>query len=306
MEQLIGQTQKPAGSYVKDSDTARFATDVLDASMQQPVIVDFWAPWCGPCKQLGPLLEQQVNAAKGAVRLVKINVDENQQLAAQFRVQSIPAVYAFAQGRPVDGFMGAQPESQVKAFVQRLAKMSGDGGAQAMLDEALAHADELLRQGDSAQAAAIYRELIAHDPSLRAASAGLLRCFIAAQDFAQAKSFAAQMDAETRKDAKIAAALTELDLAEKGRAQRGAIPGLEARLAADAGDHEARFALAELLFANGAREQALDHLLELVRRNRQWNDEAARRQLVTFFEVLGPTDPLTLAGRRKLSSLLFS
>lgn len=303
MDQIIGQ-KGAAANVVKDSDTQNFRADVMDASMEVPVIVDFWAPWCGPCKQLGPILEKAVQEAKGAVRLVKINVDENQALAQQFRVQSIPAVYAFFQGRPVDGFMGAQPESQIKAFVQRLAK-SGTAGP-SPVEEALLHAQTLEKEGNVAEASALYREILAHEPDHAEPFAGLIRCYLLGKDLNKAKEMAGLIPETAKKHPKIIAALTELELAEKAEANKGALPALQSRLAANEKDYEARYELAEALFAAGQREEAVDHLLTLMRQNRQWNEEAARKQLLKFFDIMGHADPITLSGRRQLSSLLFS
>ena len=225
----------PAG-LIKDGTTDSFMADVIDASQEVPVIVDFWATWCGPCKQLGPALEKAVKDARGAVRLVKIDVDKNQELAAQMRIQSIPAVYAFLHGRPVDGFVGAVPESQIKSFVQRLVQMAGGAVGPSPIEQALEQADAALAEGDSATASAVYAQVLQHEPQNPAALGGQARAHLAA----------------------------------------------------------------------GEREAAIDELLEIVRRNRGWNDEAARKQLVKLFEAMGPTDPLTLSARRRLSSILFS
>lgn len=305
MEQLIGQNAPLPKDLIKDSDTKHFRADVMEASMETPVIVDFWAPWCGPCKQLGPLIEKAVQAAKGAVKLVKINVDENQALAGQFRVQSIPAVYAFFQGRPVDGFVGAQPESQIKAFVGKLAKLNpGDGSSQ--IEEALTHADELLHTGNVADAVAIYQEILAHEPDRAEAFAGLIRCYVRGHELGKARQFAGFVPEGAKKHAKVEAAFAELELAERAEQTKGLIPELEGKIAANEKDFDARYQLAEALFAKGRRDEAIDHLLILIRQNRQWNEEAARKLLVKFFDILGPTDSLTLSGRRQLSSLLFS
>jgi putative thioredoxin len=306
MDQLIGGGKPAAGDLIKDSDTARFKTDVIDASMQVPVIVDFWAPWCGPCKQLGPVIEKAVQEAKGAVRLVKINVDENQELAAQMRVQSIPAVYAFFQGRPVDGFIGAQPESQLKQFVARLAKIGGDAQGPSPIDEAVEQAEAALAAGDHGAASAIFSEVLEHEPGNAKAIAGLLRCLLAMDDLASAKEFIDGLEPDLLKDPAVASAKAQFELAEQGQKAAGKLPELQARIAADPKDFEARYELAEAQFAAGAKEEAIDHLLEIVRVNRAWRDEAARLQLVKFFEAMGPTDPLTLSGRRRLSSILFS
>ncbi|MET1027625.1 MAG: thioredoxin [Dongiaceae bacterium] len=306
MDQLIGGGMPAAGDLIKDSDTARFKTDVIDASMQVPVIVDFWAEWCGPCKQLGPVIEKAVKEAKGAVRLVKIDVDKNQELAAQMRIQSIPAVYAFFQGRPVDGFVGAQPESQLKQFVARLAKMSGGEQGPSPIDEAVEQAEAALASGDHGAASALFSEVLEHEPGHAKAIAGLLRCLLAMGDLASAREFVDGLEAEVLKDPAVTAAKTQLELAEQGTKSAGKVPELRARIEANAKDFEASYELAEALFAVGEREEAIDQLLNIIRVNRAWKDQAARLQLVKFFEAMGPTDPLTLSGRRQLSSILFS
>ncbi|MFO1060289.1 MAG: thioredoxin [Dongiaceae bacterium] len=315
MEQLIGGGAGAAGAaaagLIKDGDTQTFMVDVIDASNDVPVIVDFWAPWCGPCKQLGPAIEKAVKEAKGAVRLVKIDIDQNQELAAQMRIQSIPAVYAFFQGRPVDGFVGALPESQVKAFVQRLIKQTGaqPGGAAAgpsPIEQAMEQAEEALAEGDAATASAIFGQILQHEPGNLPATAGLARAHLAAGDVEGAKAALAKVPADKAADKAIAAARAALELAEQAAQAQGAAGDLKARLAADANDHQARYDLALALYGAGEREAAVDELLEVVRRNRGWNEEAARKQLVKLFEAMGPTDPLTISARRRLSSILFA
>jgi len=270
--------------------------------MTQPVVVDFWATWCGPCKTLGPAIEKVVRETKGAVRLVKIDVDRNPELASQLRIQSIPAVYAFAGGRPVDGFVGALPESQVRTFVQRLlAGAAPDKG----IEEALAEAKRLLEAGDAAGALEVYQSILAEDRTNAVAAGGTLRALIALKRDAEAKKLLADIPAEMANHAEIAAVRAMLELADQA-GKTGPADELEKRLAADANDHQARFDLAAAQFAAGQREQAVDHLLELVRRSRKWNEDAARKQLVKLFEAMGPTDPLTVSGRKRLSSLLFA
>jgi putative thioredoxin len=305
MEPILGNAPRPAetAGLVKDGSTATFMADVIDASHDAAVVVDFWAPWCGPCKQLGPALEKAVKDARGAVRLVKINIDENPELAQQMRIQSIPAVYAFKDGRPVDGFVGAVPDSQVKQFVGRLA---GGAAGPSPIEEALALAKEALTAGDTARAANIYTQILQHDPSTLEAVAGLARIAIAQKEFAKARQLLDRVPKEGAQNAEVTAARTALELAESGAKAQGAVGALRARLAANAGDHEARFELASALFAAGEREQAVDELLELVQRDRKWNEEAARKQLVKFFEAMGHADPLTVAARKRLSSILFS
>jgi putative thioredoxin len=310
MEQLIGAG--PAGDgagavadLIKDSDTANFAADVIETSMQTPVIVDFWAPWCGPCKQLGPALEKAVTAARGAMRLVKVNIDENQDLAAQLRVQSIPAVYAFFQGRPVDGFVGALPDSQVNTFVDRLAKTAGPEQGPSPVEQALEEAQAALDAGQAGAASALFGQVLQHEPDNPVAVAGMLRCRLASGDAAGARQMFDGLPEELKATPELASVSASLDLAQEG-AEAGSIPELSAKVAADGNDHQARFDLAMALYGAGREEAAADALLEIVRRQRTWNEEAARKQLVKFFEAWGPTHPLTTSARRRLSSLLFS
>ncbi|HUK59175.1 MAG TPA: thioredoxin [Stellaceae bacterium] len=305
MEQLIGGGAPADASAVKNGSTATFMADVIEASREAAVVVDFWAPWCGPCKQLGPVIEKAVRDSRGKVRLVKINVDENQELAAQMRIQSIPAVYAFKDGRPVDGFVGALPDSQVKQFVQRLATAAG-GAVADPVAEALALAKEAAAAGDQARATNIYEQILEHEPGNVDAVAGLARAAVAKKDFAKAKQYLAQVAKENAGHAEIAAARAALELAEAGSKTTGALGELKARVAKDAADHQARYDLAAALFAAGERQQAIDELLELIRRDRVWNEEAARKQLLKFFEAIGLSDPLTVAARRRLSAILFS
>jgi putative thioredoxin len=310
MDQLIGGGA-PAGAanaadLIKDSDQQQFAKDVIDASMQVPVIVDFWATWCGPCKQLGPAIEKAVKEAKGAVKLVKIDVDKNQALAGQLRIQSIPAVFAFFQGRPVDGFVGAQPESQLKQFVANLVKMGGAAAGPSPIDEALVAAEAALAENDYGAASAIFDQVLAHESDNARAIAGLLRCSIATGDLAGAREMVSGLTPEMLKNPAIASSVTQLELAEAGQKAAGQTQQLQARIDANPKDFEARYDLAVAQFAAGDREAAIDQLLAIFKANRAWNEEAARKQLVKFFEAMGPTDPMTLAGRRKLSSLMFS
>ncbi|MEO5373620.1 MAG: thioredoxin [Alphaproteobacteria bacterium] len=296
-----GSSGQPASSdLIKEGDAATFVADVIDASRQVPVIVDMWAPWCGPCKQLGPLLEKLVRAARGALRMVKINVDKNQNLAAQLRVQSIPAVFAFRNGQLVDGFVGALPESQIKAFIQRL---MGDGKAD--MGDALAEAKALLDQGDTETADRIYRQIIAEDPGNVTALGGVLRCHVALGELDEARELMARLPADMAAHADIVAVRTSLELAAAAP-KSGAIRDLASRVAANPDDHQARHDLALAHYAAGDRERAVDELLEIVRRDRTWDEDGARRQLVKLFEAFGPTDPLTVAARRRLSTLLFS
>ena len=295
--------QAGAEGWVKESTTASFVEDVLEASAKVPVVVDFWAPWCGPCKTLGPLLEKLVKETKGAVRMVKVNVDKNQDLAMQMRVQSIPAVYAFVNGRPVDGFVGAVPESQVKAFIQRL--LGSSAGAAPGLEEVLAEAKELLATGDANTALQIYQEVLAQDQQNAVAVAGTLRCLLQLDLAGQAQRLLDGLPSELAGHAEITAVRTALDLAQQA-GQAGPASELRRAVAVNPDDHQARFDLAMAYYATGEREAAVDELLELFRRNRTWNDEAARKQLLKLFEAFGPTDPLTVASRKRLSSLMFA
>jgi putative thioredoxin len=296
-----------AGELIKNSSTQGFMADVVDASRDVPVIVDFWAPWCGPCKQLGPMLEKAVREAKGAVRMVKINVDENQDLAGQMRIQSIPAVYAFFQGRPVDGFVGALPESQIKAFIQRLLQLGGSGAAgPSPVEEALEAAKQALAENDLGAASAIYGQVLAHEPGNVAATAGLARAHLQAGDAKRARQLIDALPADKAQGPEIASVRSAIELADEAGKAAGEMQPLMQRLAQDPADHQARFDLAMAHYASGNRQQAIDELLEIVRRSREWNEQAARKQLLKLFEAMGPTDELTIAGRRRLSSILFS
>jgi putative thioredoxin len=299
-EPLIGGA---VAAPVKDVTTANFMAEVVDGSFDAPVVVDFWAPWCGPCKQLGPILEKTVRATNGAVRMVKLNIDENPEIAQQMRIQSIPAVYAFKDGRPVDGFVGALPESQVKQFVQRL---GGRKGGPSPVEEAMAMAKEALQTGDHASAGTLYSQILQREPTNVEALAGLTRATIARGELVKAKQILDRVPEESANHAEIAAARSALDLAEQAQKAMASGGKLRARLKANPDDHEARFELATGLFGSGEREAAIDELLTLFKRDREWNEQAARKQLVKFFEVMGPTDPQTLSGRRRLSSLMFS
>ncbi len=290
-----------AAALIKDGSDQTFMQDVIEASMQVPVIVDFWATWCGPCKQLGPILEKVVKDARGAVRLVKIDIDKNPMIAGQLRIQSIPAVYAFKGGRPVDGFMGAQPESQVKSFVQRLI----GAPVQSPVEEALNEARAALEAGDDGTAGAVFAEVLKHEPGNPVALAGLAQIAVNAGDIPRAKGFAEQIPADGRRDSFVAGVLSAIELAEQA-GDTGDLQELSLKVAHDPDDHQARFDLAMALFARKRYRDAADHLLDIVRRDRTWNDDAARKQLVKFFEAWGPKHELTVAVRRQLSSIMFS
>ena len=308
-DMILGQpaaASVPPADVIKDSDTAHFMADVIEASQTTPVVVDFWAPWCGPCKQLTPTIEKVIKGTRGAVKLVKINVDENQQLAAQLRIQSIPTVFGFAGGRPVDGFAGALPESQVKQFVDRLLASAGGAAQESPIADALNQAKALFDAGDAKRAAALYSQIMAAEPENVAAIAGLARAQIANGELDRARETLAKVPEAGKSDAEVAAVKAALDLAEKSKGAGSNLAELEARLAADPNDLQARFDRALALYGMGRREEAIDELLAIFKKNREWNDQAARKQLVQFFEAQGPKDPLTLSGRRKLSSILFS
>lgn len=307
MDMLIGQNtaQNPAsasGDPILDGSTATFVADVIEASMKVPVIVDFWATWCGPCKSLGPFLERAVREAKGKVRLVKIDIDKNQELAAQLRIQSVPTVYAFKDGRPVDGFTGAVPESTLREFIARL---TGGEDPMAGVDSALAEAQTFLEEGDTETALAIYHEIAATDPGNGAAQAGILRCLIQTGQIAAAKALLAELPPELANHPDIAAQRSAIALREEAK-RLDPLDELTRRVENDPADPQSRFDLAVACFAAGEREQAIDHLLDLFRRDRAWNDGAARKQLVKLFDAMGPADPLTVSARRRLSSLMFS
>ena len=302
----LGQTQNApaAGDLIKDVSEADFMTEVVEMSQTVPVIVDFWAPWCGPCKTLGPALEAAVTRAKGAVKMAKVNVDENQMIAGQLRVQSIPTVYAFWQGQPVDGFQGAVPPSEIDAFVARAIEAGGgapDGG----LDEALDAADEMLEEGAVADAAQTYAAIAQEDPNNVRAYAGMARAEVALGALDQAEAILNGAPAEIATAPELEAIHAQIALARQA-ADAGPVTELRAAVDADPSDHQARFDLAQALYANGQAEEAVDELLEIFRADREWNDGAAKAQLFTIFEALKPNDPVVLNGRRKLSSMIFA
>ncbi|MFY9287280.1 MAG: thioredoxin [Alphaproteobacteria bacterium] len=295
-----------ADDPIKDVGLATFMMDVIEASKSNIVIVDFWAPWCGPCKQLGPALEKVVRSYKGAVRMAKVDIDQNQEIAQQMGIQSIPAVFAFFQGRPVDGFQGALPEAQIKSWVERLLKATGaaanpEGG----LDTALKQAAEFLAANDVVTAQSIYTDILDMEPSNAVAYAGLLRCFMALGEVDRAKQMLESAPADIQKDKALDPIRTALELAEQS-AQTGPVSDLQGKVEKDPADLQARYDLALAYYAADQKEKAVDELLDIVKRNRTWNEEAARKQLVKFFEAFGVMDPLTVSARKRLSSILFS
>ena len=296
-------TQATAG-LIKDGNEQTFLQDVIEPSKTVPVIVDFWAPWCGPCKTLGPALEAAVIAAKGAVRMVKINVDENQMLSQQLRIQSIPTVYAFFNGQPVDGFQGAIPGSEIKKFIEGLAKLAG-GSADDGLADALAAAEEMLTEGAAADAAETFAAILEEDPANAAAYGGLIRAHLAMGDLDQAETLAAEAPAELAKAKEVEAARAQIELARQA-AKAGPVDELRALLAKDPANRQVMFDLATALHASGDVEGAVNTLLDLFKLDREWNDGAARAQLFIIFEALKPQDPIVLAGRRRLSSMIFA
>jgi putative thioredoxin len=299
---MLNTATAPAkGEIIKDGSEATFMADVVEASQQVPVIVDFWAPWCGPCKTLGPALEAAVMAAKGKVKMVKVDVDQNQRIAAQLRIQSIPTVYAFFQGRPVDAFQGALPASELKKFVEKLAALAGDDGLGAALEEA----EAMLAEGAAADAAEVFAAVLAEMGEHAGAYAGMARAHIAMGQLDQAEAILNHAPAGITKAQEVEAARAQLALARQA-ANAGPVDQLRARLAADPADHQARFDLAQALHAKGDVAGAIDELLDLFRRDREWNEGAAKAQLFTIFDAMKPNDPLVQKGRRRLSSLIFS
>lgn len=286
---------------IKDTTLQAFREDVLEASIKQPVLVDFWAPWCGPCKQLTPLLEKAVRAAGGKVKLVKMDIDKYPQVAGQLGVQSIPAVFAFSKGQPVDGFMGALPESQIKAFIEKLTGPIGPSSSETIL----AAAEALLCEGETDQASRLFAQAFEESPDSARAIAGLARCALEKGELEQARTTLSLVPADKANDPAILSVQASLELAEQA-AKIGDLGELSKAVETDPANHQARFDLALGLAGRGERAEAVEHLLTIVRRNRQWNEDGARKQLVQFFEAWGPTDQLTIEGRRRLSSILFA
>lgn len=292
------------GDLIKDSSEATFMADVIEASQTVPIIVDFWAPWCEPCKQLTPAIEGAVKDAKGAVKLVKVNVDENQAIAAQLRIQSLPTVYAFWQGQPIDGFQGALPGSEIKAFIDKVVQASG-GEAGGGLDEAMETAETMLTEGAAADAAQVFAAIAQEDPNNAGAFGGMARAYLALDQVDQAEAVLNGAPAELANAPEIEAAYAQLELAKQA-ADAGPVGELRAKVEADPKDRQARFDLAQALHAGGEIEEAVDTLLDLFQLDAKWNDGAAKTQLFTIFDALKPDDPVALDGRRRLSSMIFA
>ena len=301
LQNLAGATPAPADGLIKDTTTQTFVKDVIEESKRQPVLVDFWAEWCGPCKQLTPVLEKAVKAAKGKIKLVKMDIDKHPAIPGQMGIQSIPAVIAFVNGQPADGFLGALPEGQVTAFIERITKDKLGGDAQDLLKTA----DAALAAGNAAEAVELYAEVLQEEPGSVPALAGLARAYVETGAIEQAKQTLALVPEAKRNDAAVAAARSALEVAEQAKSV-GPVGELEQKVAANPLDHQARFDLAVALNAAGKRDEAADHLLSIVKRDRKWNEDGARKQLVQFFDAWGPTDEATVSGRRKLSSILFA
>ncbi|MEO0543413.1 MAG: thioredoxin [Pseudomonadota bacterium] len=297
-------TGGPSGALIKDTTTADFTKDVVEESRQQPVLIDFWAPWCGPCKQLTPIIEAAVQKAGGKIKLVKMNIDEHPAIAGQMGVQSIPAVLAFANGQPIDGFMGALPESQVQAFIDKVIGAAGADPAAEMIEQALEKAAEAVQEGNANGAAQIYAAILQQEPENAAAFSGMAALMIDNGQADRAKSMLETAPEAIKDDPLLASVKTRLELAEKV-ASIGDPAALQARIAADENDHDARFDLAQIANAQNDRAAAAEQLLMIMEKDREWRDDGARKELLTFFEAWGPMDPATISARRKLSALLF-
>src|SRR6201990_3381555 len=289
---------------IKETTTQTFVKDVIEESKRQPVLIDFWAEWCGPCRQLTPILEKAVRNAKGRVKLVKMNIDQHPAIPGQMGIQSIPAVIAFVNGQPADGFMGAIPESQVNAFIEKLTKGVPAAG-EPNIAEILKEAEMLLAEGDAASAAQVYAEALSLDATNIAALAGLAKCYVTSGAIDQAKQTLAMVPESKRNDAAVKAVQAAIDLAEQA-SSLGPVAELEQKVAANPLDHQARFDLATALNAAGKRTEATQQLLEIIRRDRKWNEDGARKQLIQFFDAWGATDEATVEGRKRLSTILFA
>jgi putative thioredoxin len=302
LEQGSAAAPQAAPDLIKETTTQTFMKDVIEESKRQPVLIDFWAPWCGPCRQLTPVLEKAVRAAKGKVKLVKMNIDEHPAIPGQMGIQSIPAVIAFVNGQPADGFMGAVPESQVNAFINKLTVgMPGEPNAAEILKEA----ETALAGGDPATGASIFAEVLGQDPTNITALAGLAKCYVTTGAIEQAKKTLAMVPESKRGEAAVKTVQASIDLAEQAKSL-GPLTELEKKVAANPLDHQARFDLATALNASGNREEATKQLLEIVKRDRKWNEDGARKQLVQFFDAWGPNDEATVEGRKRLSTILFA
>jgi putative thioredoxin len=304
VEQGNGAAPQAVPDLIKETTTQTFVKDVIEESKRQPVLIDFWAEWCGPCRQLTPILEKAVRAAKGRVKLVKMNIDQHPAIPGQMGIQSIPAVIAFVNGQPADGFMGAIPESQVNAFIEKLTKGVPAAG-EPNIAEILKEAEALLAEGDPGAAAQVYAEVLSFDATNIAALAGLAKCYVTSGAVDQAKHTLAMVPDSKRNDPAVKAVQAAIDLAEQAKSV-GPIGELEQKIAANPLDHQARFDLATALNAAGKRGEATTQLLEIVKRDRKWNDDGARKQLVQFFEAWGGADEATIEGRKRLSTILFS
>ncbi|WP_299610898.1 co-chaperone YbbN [uncultured Tateyamaria sp.] len=302
----LGLSAGPAeADLIKDGSEATFMQDVVEASQTVPIVVDFWAPWCGPCKTLGPQLEAAVTAAKGAVKMVKINVDEAQAIAGQLRIQSIPTVYAFWQGQPVDGFQGAVPQSEINEFIDRVIKAAGGEAPADNLNDAVEAAEEMLAEGAAVDAAQTFAAILGEDANHAGAYGGLVRAHIAMDDLDQAEAILNGAPAEISDSTELEAAHAQLQLARQA-ADAGPVAELRAAVEAEPDNHQARLDLAQALYANGDAEAAVDELLTIFGKDREWNEGAAKEQLFTIFDALKPTDPIVLNGRRRLSSMIFA
>ena len=299
------QSDQNQNGLIKDSTEATFAADVLDTSQDVAVIVDFWAPWCGPCKTLGPMLENAVKAAKGAVKMVKVNADDAKMLMSQLRIQSIPTVYAFYKGQPVDGFQGAVPESEINTFIDRVIKATGGQSPEQAISDHLNAAEDMLDKGAVVDATQIFSQILSSEPNHAGAYSGLIRAHIALNEIDKAEAILNGAPAEISRATEIESAYAQLKLAKRAQSV-GPLAELKAQVTENPNDHKARFDLSQALFAKGDSEEAVHELLEIFRRDSEWNDGAAKQELFTIFDALKPNDPIVLNGRRKLSSMIFT